>query len=85
MEIDDNAAMRESHRLEQIGDMVNGHRLRDAFTAEFRQTQGHGHDICSCKADCIYHGRCDECVAIHRGHRDHLPNCLKPIQQALRK
>ena len=33
-------------------------------------------DHCSCKADCMHHGNCYECVIIHRGHRDHIPECF---------
>lgn len=79
MDIDGNPVMRESMRIEKTGDLPEAYRLRDEFTAEFRVVRGKGEDVCSCKADCIYHGRCAECVAIHRGHRDHLPNCLKGI------
>lgn len=35
-----------------------------------------GVDYCSCKENCPHHGKCWECVLIHRGHRDHLPFCF---------
>lgn len=79
MDIDANPKMKESMRHEKQGEMERSWALRDEFTAEVRVAEGRGQDLCSCKADCIYHGRCLECVAIHRGHQDHLPNCLKPI------
>ena len=28
---------------------------------------------------CEWHGRCTECVALHRHHGDHVPACLQPI------
>lgn len=28
---------------------------------------------------CRYHGNCKECVAIHRAHQEHVPNCMRPI------
>ena len=28
---------------------------------------------------CDWHGKCKECVALHRYHNDHLPLCLQPI------
>ena len=35
---------------------------------------------CPCpKTYCEWHGRCFECVLIHRVNRDHIPNCLQPI------
>ena len=35
-----------------------------------------GVDYCSCPEACAHHGKCWECVLIHRGHRDHLPYCM---------
>ena len=35
-----------------------------------------GIDYCSCPSACPHHGKCWECVLIHRGHRDHLPYCF---------
>ena len=35
---------------------------------------------CPCpNVKCEWHGKCKECVAIHRFHKNHLPNCLKPL------
>lgn len=28
---------------------------------------------------CRYHGNCKECVAIHRAHQEHVPNCMRPL------
>ena len=28
---------------------------------------------------CDWHGKCKECVALHRYHNDHIPVCLQPI------
>jgi hypothetical protein len=33
-------------------------------------------DHCSCTSNCKFHGNCIDCVIIHRGHTDHLPNCF---------
>ena len=33
---------------------------------------------CSCpKVKCEWHGKCRECVAIHRYYKDHVPNCFQ--------
>lgn len=33
---------------------------------------------CSCpKTKCEWHGKCQECVAIHRFYKDHIPNCFQ--------
>jgi len=35
---------------------------------------------CSCKETlCEWHGRCRECVALHRHYNDHVPACLQPL------
>ena len=66
------AAMKEFHK----GNRKEGHRLQEQFTAEFRKEYKHK-DHCSCQVACQYHGNCKECVAIHRGHQDHVPNCMR--------
>lgn len=40
------------------------------------------YDKCSCpQLKCEWHGKCRECVMLHRAYQDHLPHCLKPIFQ----
>lgn len=35
---------------------------------------------CNCPVTfCDWHGKCKECVALHRIHNDHVPFCLQPI------
>lgn len=35
---------------------------------------------CTCPNTlCDWHGKCKECVALHRFHNDHVPFCLQPI------
>ena len=35
---------------------------------------------CTCpKTKCEWHGKCYECVLIHRVNQEHVPNCLQPI------
>jgi hypothetical protein len=35
---------------------------------------------CTCpKTKCEWHGKCLECVALHRYHKDHMPNCLQQV------
>ncbi len=35
---------------------------------------------CTCPNTlCDWHGKCKECVALHRYHNDHVPVCLQPI------
>lgn len=35
---------------------------------------------CTCTQTlCEWHGRCRECVALHRYHKDHVPACIQPF------
>ncbi len=35
---------------------------------------------CTCPSTlCEWHGKCRECVALHRYHHDHVPYCLQSI------
>ena len=35
---------------------------------------------CTCPETlCEWHGKCKECVALHRYHNSHLPACLHPL------
>lgn len=35
---------------------------------------------CPCpKTKCEWHGRCRECVALHRHYRDHVPDCFQAV------
>ena len=60
------------------GNQAEGHRLQDAFISDFREAYD-GKDHCPCTTACKYHGDCRACVAIHRAHMEHVPNCLRPM------
>lgn len=79
MKIDDNPIELEAMAAFHRGDSDGGHRLQDEFVKQFYESLKQKEDFCSCKADCKYHGRCMDCVTIHRGHGDHLPNCMHAI------
>ena len=68
------AAMQKFHE----GDRKEGLRLQEEFAAEFRKEYAEK-DHCPCLKECRYHGNCKECVAIHRAHQEHVPNCMRPI------
>lgn len=66
------AAMQEFHK----GNREEGLRIQEEFASAFReeyQTKDH----CPCQKACRYHGNCKECVAIHRAHQEHVPNCMR--------
>ncbi|MDY4922167.1 LPS biosynthesis protein [Frisingicoccus sp.] len=67
------AAMAEFHK----GNREEGLKLQEEFADEFRREYAKK-DHCPCKA-CRYHGNCKECVAIHRAHQEHVPNCMRPM------
>ncbi len=72
MQIDGNPNMMESIRLIKAGENEKGIEIQDAFLAEIE-----GKNICSCpNTSCYLHGDCKKCVAVHRGHRDHIPCCF---------
>jgi hypothetical protein len=78
MKIDGNRKEKNAMKAFRLGNTVEGHMLQDEFVAEVREslkTQDH----CSCTAKCKYHGKCIECVAIHRAHREHLPYCFRDM------
>lgn len=75
MDIDNNELEKRSMQVSRQGDRALGVKLEDEFLAQFREYSSHN-DHCSCTAACRHHGNCKECVAIHRAHRDHLPNCF---------
>ena len=54
-------------------------RLQGEFVEEFRE-YCKAEDHCTCaNANCLHHGNCMECVAIHRAHEDHVPACLRSL------
>jgi hypothetical protein len=57
-------------------DSKRASKLQEEFLAEIEKS---GVDHCSCPVDCKFHGRCVECVIIHRGHGDHLPHCFQSM------
>jgi len=75
MIIDGNKTETEAMAAFLRGDGKEGSRIQDEFVAEFADFIKMN-DHCPCDAACKFHGRCAECVAIHRGHRHHLPYCL---------
>lgn len=68
------AAMKAFHK----GNREEGLRLQEEFAAAFRE-EYKNKDHCPCKKACRYHGNCKECVAIHRAHQEHVPNCMRPL------
>lgn len=78
MIIDNNPKEKEAMEAFRRGERSLGHKLQDEFVAELRENIGKV-DHCTCEKACKYHGKCVECVAIHRAHRDHLPNCFRSL------
>lgn len=72
--IDGNEMEKEVIALIRKGDREKGLALQDRFLEEVKKSKvGH----CNCPASCKFHGKCVECVIIHRGHCDHLPHCFQ--------
>jgi len=74
--IDDHEMEQRAMALFRQGKREEASRLQD----EFLQTVlASGEDHCSCPAACKFHGKCVECVIVHRGHGDHLPHCFQSM------
>ena len=58
------AAMKKFHE----GNRAEGLKLQEEFASEFRE-EYKDKDHCPCK----------KCVAIHRAHQEHVPNCMRPM------
>ena len=78
MIIDGHSKEKEAMEAFKRGDNAEGVRLQDAFISEFREARK-TQDHCPCREACKYHGKCVECVAIHRAHQDHLPYCFRTM------
>ena len=70
-----NEAMMEQQKRGMEGRMTPAEQYRIKKEELDRQIAG-PEDYCSCPEKCPHHGKCRECVLIHRGHRDHLPYCF---------
>ena len=78
MKIDGHAKEKEAMKEFHEGNRQEGIKIQDEFVAELREALK-SQDHCSCKKPCKYHGKCVECVAIHRAHQEHLPNCFRSM------
>ena len=75
--IDDHPKECRAMALFRLGQSQEASALQDEFLAEVKAS---GEDHCTCQSlGCKFHGRCVECVIIHRGHGDHLPNCFRDM------
>lgn len=81
MKIDGNEKETEALKQYNEGNVKEFHRLQDEFIKELRE-EYKDKDHCPCTSSCKYHGKCMECVAIHRAHLDHIPVCLRPLLNA---
>ena len=72
--VDDHDLEIEAMRLFKIGEGERASKLQDEF---LKESEASGEDHCTCPATCKFHGKCVQCVIIHRGHGDHLPHCFQ--------
>lgn len=79
MQIDNNEKEMRAMALFKAGNGAEAVALQDEFLADVRANCP---DHCSCPVACKFHGKCMECVTIHRGHADHLPHCLQAMINA---
>jgi hypothetical protein len=74
--IDDHPLGMQIMDLHRAGKSDEACKLEDEFLMEIKDS---GEDHCNCPASCKNHGKCMECVTIHRGHGDHLPHCMQAM------
>ncbi len=68
MIIDNNETEKRAMKEFHLGNRKEGLKIQEEFASAFRTEYA-----------CRYHGNCKECVAIHRAHQEHVPNCMRPI------
>lgn len=73
--VDGNEKMLYQHLQGVAGKMTPEEQYKIKMEA-LQEIMDSGIDYCSCPKSCPHHGKCRECVLIHRGHRDHLPYCM---------
>lgn len=78
MIIDGNQKEKDAMNQFRLGNDAKGHQLQDEYIAEFQREYANK-DHCPCTTACKNHGKCRECVAIHRAHREHVPYCLQDM------
>ena len=78
MQIEGNQKELDAMKAFHEGNRAEGLKLQEEFAAEFREADKEK-DHCPCQKACRYHGNCKECVAIHRAHQEHVPNCMRPV------
>ena len=79
MIIDKNPIEMEAMQLFKEHKNDEGTKLQDKFISDLCKFIADGNSHCPCPEPCKYHGKCVECVSLHRGHADHLPVCLQPM------
>ena len=76
MTVDDHPMEMKAMELFKQGRSKEASKLQDQFLAEVKRS---GVDHCPCPSPCKFHGKCVECVTLHRGHGDHLPYCFQAM------
>ena len=74
--VDDHDLEKRAMELFRSGDSTKARQLQEQFLADFLAS---GQDHCTCPGNFKHHGKCVECVIIHRGHADHLPHCFRSM------
>jgi hypothetical protein len=74
--IDDNDMEIRAMELFRKGKREEATKLQDEFLEGVRAS---GEDHCTCPGHCKFHGKCVECVIVHRGHGEHVPHCFQKM------
>jgi len=74
--VDNHELEKEAMKCFLSGEIRRAQQLQTEFLNEVKDS---GEDYCSCKERCRYHGKCVDCVILHRGHGEHLPACFQDM------
>ncbi|NPV48981.1 MAG: LPS biosynthesis protein [Armatimonadetes bacterium] len=74
--VDGHELEKKAMELFRAGRGAEATKLQDEFLALVKAS---GEDYCTCPHGCKFHGKCVECVILHRGHADHLPHCFRAM------
>ncbi len=74
MKVDDYLMEVQEMEPSKQGKSKQASNLQDEFLTEIKRC---GVEHCSCPDACKFQGKCVECLAIHRGHGNHLPHCTQ--------
>ena len=79
MIIDNNETEKRAMKEFHLGNRKEGLKIQEEFASAFHTGLLSIRITAPAQKHAGSHGNCKECVAIHRAHQEHVPNCMRPI------